>query len=82
MTELKTRFVELEARTIAHRRLLAKLVDLLGPTERDVLLQWIDDRQILHDGQEDPSAIPSEAAVLPLSIATEFQEIRALITSK
>lgn len=82
MSEFETRLVELEASVIAHRRLLAKLVDLLGPPERDVMLQWIDDRQILHDGQEDPGAIPSEAAVLPLSIAAEFQEIRALIKSR
>lgn len=78
MPDLDTRVVTLEARLIAHRKLLARLVDLLGAEDRKALLAWIEDREILRDGQEDPAALTTDAAILPLGIAEEFQEIRAL----
>ncbi|GGG60245.1 hypothetical protein GCM10011415_02690 [Salipiger pallidus] len=79
MPDIETRLTTIEARLIAHRKLLARLVELLGPEEKGSLTAWIKDREILRDGQEDPAALPTEVAVLPLGIAEEFQEIRALI---
>ena len=79
MPDVDTRLTTIEARLIAHRKLLARLVDLLGPAEKDALTAWIEDREILRDGQEDPAALPSEVTALPLGIAEEFREIRALV---
>ncbi|MDO6585234.1 hypothetical protein Q4543_06860 [Salipiger sp. 1_MG-2023] len=81
MHDLDTRLTQIEGRMIAHRRLLARLVLRLAPDLQVDLLGWIEDREILHDGQEDPGSLPTELSVLPLSIAEEFQEIRKLVAA-
>lgn len=75
MRRIEEKLTEIEGRIIAHRRLLIQiLVGLDGPA-REKLLNWVAEREVLHDGQEDPGAVPAESAVLPLSIADEFREI-------
>lgn len=81
MADMDTRLTQIEGRMIAHRRLLARLVRQLSPDLQAELLGWIEDREILHDGQEDPASLPTELSILPLSIAEEFQEIRKLVTT-
>lgn len=68
-----------EARTAAHRRLLARLIALLDADTQHELLAWLEERQVLRDGQEDPGAVDPLTAALPLLIATEFQEITDLL---
>ena len=79
MRSIEDRLAELEGRIIAHRRLLARIVDGLDADQRKELMRWIDDREVLRDGQEDPGAVPTGAETLPLSMAEEYQQIAALV---
>ena len=54
-----------EARLLAHRALLAEIIRLSAPDLRAALLDWLEDRSIPRDGQEDPGAVPSEVLVSP-----------------
>jgi hypothetical protein len=79
MREAEDRLTELEGRLISHRRLLAHLLTGMDPAVRAGHLGWISEREILHDGQEDPGAVPTGTEALPLSLADEFREIAALV---
>lgn len=79
MRSVENRLAELEGRLVAHRRLMARLLDGLEPNQRQEILRWIDEREILRDGQEDPGAVFTGAETLPLSTAEEFRQIAALI---
>ncbi|AJE49041.1 hypothetical protein [Celeribacter indicus] len=76
------RLCELEGRIIAHRRLLVRLMGAMDPGAREEHLRWIADREILHDGQEDPGAVPTGTEALSLSIAEEFKEIAELARAR
>jgi hypothetical protein len=79
MSRIENRLAELEGQIIAHRRLLARLIDALDAAQRRALLRWIDEREILRDGQEDPGAVPTGAEILPLSTAAEFRELAEML---
>lgn len=70
--------LSLEGRLLAHRRLLAELVQALPADRRADLLDWLDDRALYQDGQEDPGAIPGDAVALELARADEFQALKQL----
>ncbi|PFG63049.1 hypothetical protein AXZ77_1640 [Thioclava sp. ES.031] len=78
MSYLDETLITLEARLIAQRRILARLVAEMPPERREALLAWIAEREVMHDGQEDPGAVPDATDTLPLSIADEFRRIAAL----
>ena len=82
MQDPDRKLAELEGRLIAHRQLLARILDGMEPDVRDAHLRWMADREILRDGQEDPGAVPTGAETLPLSTAEEFQEIAARIRNR
>lgn len=75
MRSIEEKLTEIEGRIIAHRRLLIQILVALDGPAREKLLNWLAEREVLHDGQEDPGAVPAESAVLPLSIADEIREI-------
>lgn len=77
-TYLEETLVTLEARLIAQRRVLARLVSELPAESRETVMAWIGEREVMHDGQEDPGANPDATDALPLSIAEEFQQIATL----
>lgn len=69
----------LEGRILAHRRLLVELMRDLPEDRRAALLDWLDERAIYRDGQEDPGAVPGEGIELELARADEFQVLRRLV---
>ncbi|NDV49316.1 hypothetical protein [Salipiger sp. PrR003] len=72
--ELESVLVMLEARSIAHRRLLLEIITTLDSSQLQHLKEWLSVREVLRDGQEDPGAVPTAMAALPLCIAEEFRE--------
>jgi hypothetical protein len=71
----------LEGRLLAHRRLLVELLRMLPQDRRDKMMDWIEDRAIYRDGQEDPGAVPGEGIALELARADEFQILKRLVQS-
>lgn len=69
----------LEGRLLAHRRLLVELLRNLPAGRRAEMLDWLDERAIYKDGQEDPGAVPGEGIELELARADEFQVLRRLV---
>lgn len=61
----------LEGRITALRALLARLV--ANAADRDSLLALLDERSVMQDGQEDPGAVPSDAARIDGAQADEFR---------
>lgn len=66
----------LEGRLLAHRRVLVELLRNLPEARRSEMLDWLDERAIYQDGQEDPGAVPGEGIELELARADEFQVLR------
>lgn len=69
----------LEGRILAHRRLLVELMRSLPDDRRAQLMDWLDDRAIYRDGQEDPGAVPGEGIELELARADEFQMLKRML---
>lgn len=69
----------LEARLLAHRALLGRLVQAMPEAEKAVLVRWLEDRRIPQDGQEDPGAVPVGVALSTLAIADEYRCLLARI---
>ncbi|MBL8562071.1 MAG: hypothetical protein JNN06_07295 [Gemmobacter sp.] len=70
----------LESRLLAHRAFLAFLVSRLPPPDQAAIRDWLQDRQILRDGQEDPGAVeadrsPEDPARGALAMADEYQRL-------
>ena len=64
-----------DARAIAHAKLIEALPNLLTPDARRSLCDWLAERQVLHDGQEDPGAVIVEGLETELAIAKTFRQI-------
>lgn len=69
----------LEGRLLAHRRILVELLRHLPEERRAEMLEWMDERAIYQDGQEDPGAVPGEGIELELARADEFQVLKRLM---
>lgn len=80
MDRLNARLDALEGRLIAHRRLLAQLMALAPPETRTALLDWLAERAVMPDGQEDPGVLDPEAAGLELALSDELRLIRGALT--
>lgn len=72
----------LEARLLAHRAVLAELIRRAAPDLRAGLLDWLEDRSIPRDGQEDPGAVPSEAQVSALATADEYRRLHERVSER
>ncbi|RJE78487.1 hypothetical protein [Paracoccus sp. JM45] len=64
-----------EGRILAHRRILARLIATLPQETRYDIMQWIEQREVMRDGQEDPGAVPTDGNAFELAIADEFSRI-------
>lgn len=69
----------LEGRILAHRRILARLIAALPQDERASMMQWMEQREVMRDGQEDPGAVQTEGNALELAMADEFNRV-AVVT--
>jgi hypothetical protein len=66
----------LEARLLAHRRLLQIIIgELAGTDAEERLREFLHDRTTLQDGQEDPGAVVASGIGLELAVAEEFRSI-------
>ncbi|WP_347138592.1 hypothetical protein [Paracoccus sp. SSK6] len=64
-----------DARLIAYGKLIDALPGLLDAEGRQALCDWLAERQVLHDGQEDPGAVMVEGLEVELAIAQVFREL-------
>lgn len=64
-----------DARLIAYGKLVEALPGLLSPPSRQALCDWLAQRQVLLDGQEDPGAVIVEGLETELAIAEIFRRI-------
>ena len=68
----------IEGRILAHRRILGLiLAEVVQSGAAPALLDALDDAQVMHDGQEDPGAVPDPALGMGLAMADETGEILA-----
>ncbi|WP_374645038.1 hypothetical protein [Tabrizicola sp.] len=72
--------VALEGRMLAHRRLLVLLLQSLPAPRQAELAEWLADRSIPRDGQEDPGAVPSEAGAIDLALTDEFRLLAEMLS--
>ena len=63
------------AELIAYRKLVAALPDLLSPEARQPICDWLIERQVMRDGQEDPGAVIVEGLETELAFAETFRKI-------
>ena len=68
----------LEGRLLAHRRLLVELLRALPKARQAEMMDWLDERALYVDGQEDPGAVPGEGIEFELSRADQFQVLKRL----
>ncbi|SIQ04030.1 hypothetical protein SAMN05421641_10323 [Paracoccus thiocyanatus] len=76
LPDTAARIAALEGRLIAQRRILMRLLGGLPAESRAGLLDWLEERAVLRDGQEDPGAVPAEGAALELALADEMRLMR------
>ena len=69
----------IEGRILAHRRILGLiLAEVVQSGAAPALLDALDDAQVMHDGQEDPGAVPTEGVGQALTVTDEFRMILRL----
>jgi len=68
----------LEGRLLAQRRVLARLLAASAEPEWRQVGEWLAERDVLHDGQEDPGAVPAEGMALELAMSAEFRALAEL----
>ena len=69
----------LEARLLAQRAVLARLIALLPEGNRRGLTDWLVQATMAPDGQEDPGAVPVAGVPGSMARAAELDEILALV---
>jgi len=69
----------LEGRLLAHRRVLGLIVQTLAEPQRAALRDWLAGNSVLHDGQEDPGAVPTEANAIALAVADEYRLLAEML---
>jgi hypothetical protein len=70
---VKASLEALEGRLVAQRELLGRLVaEVVRRGRGDALLDFLRERRILRDGQEDPGAVPTAALDFELAMADEY----------
>ena len=64
-----------EGQLIAYGKLVAALPDLLDEQSLRAVLDWLEDRKVFSDGQEDPDAVMDDGLATELRIAETFRQI-------
>ncbi len=76
---------EVEGRLSAHRYILSHLLAKLSidPEERKVLVDWLEERAAVNDGEEDPGAVIVQGYAEQQARADEFriisEDVRRLV---
>lgn len=65
----------LEGRLLAHRKLLARLMAGLDEARWQAMEEWLAEREVLQDGQEDPGAVPGDALGFALGLSNELHAV-------
>lgn len=73
MDRLAARIDGLEGRMIAHRRTIETLLDLSPDSVRAAMLAWLEEREVMLDGQEDPGVVAGPEAALELALSDEMR---------
>lgn len=76
MSDHEAKLAALEGRLMAHRALVARLIGLLAPEQQQIMRDWIDAREVMSDGQEDPGAVLDGASAIQLALADEMRLIQ------
>ncbi|WP_323718094.1 hypothetical protein [Paracoccus aminovorans] len=79
MDRLSARLDALEGRLIAHRRMLTQLLDLSPAAVRGAMLDWLAEREVMPDGQEDPGVLDAEGAALELALSDEMRLVHGAL---
>lgn len=66
---------QIEGRLLAQRRVLARLLACCRTEDWRAIEDFLDERRLVHDGQEDPGAVPSDGMAQALAQADEFREL-------
>lgn len=64
-----------EGRLIAHRQLLSLIVAGLGAPNEDQIWDFLEERSVFQDAEEDPGVLPSPAHGIQLALADELRLI-------
>ena len=81
MDRLAARIDGLEGRVIAHRRTFQKLLELSPESVQAEMLQWLEDSEVMLDGQEDPGVVSGPEAALELALSDEMRLLHDLATA-
>lgn len=79
MNNASERFDQIEGRLLAQRRLLAQMLAAMPDTQRRQMLDWLDARSVMRDGQEDPGAVPADGMAEAMAVADEYRAIADLV---
>ncbi|WP_304618052.1 hypothetical protein [Paracoccus sp. (in: a-proteobacteria)] len=79
MTLASEQLDQIEGRLMAHRRLLAQMLAAMPDTQRRQMLDWLDARSVMRDGQEDPGAVPTDGMAEAMAVADEYRAIADLV---
>ncbi|WP_311759129.1 hypothetical protein [Paracoccus broussonetiae] len=75
MTHPLTQAQSAEARLIALEKLVDALPGLIEAKDLRKVVLWLEDRQILQDGQEDPGSVATDGLEMELAIANVFRRM-------
>ena len=64
-----------DPKLIAYKALVEALPGLLPPPARQAVCDWLAERQVMRDGQEDPGAVIVEGMEFDLAIAETYRQI-------
>ncbi|MTH79928.1 hypothetical protein [Paracoccus aestuariivivens] len=67
--------IKTDAQRIACDKLLVALPALVDRESLHRVLDWLETRQILQDGQEDPGVVETDGLALELALADEFRHM-------
>lgn len=79
MNNASERLDQIEGRLLAQRRLLAQMLAAMPDTLRRQMLDWLDARSVMRDGQEDPGAVPADGMAEAMALADEYRAIADLV---
>lgn len=73
------RLDQIEGRLLAQRRLLAQILMTMTEAQRRQMLDWLDARSVMRDGQEDPGVVPADGMAEAMALAEEYRAIAELV---
>ena len=72
---MKVTLESLEGRVMAQRKVLGRLVAMLGADGREAMLDFLREQSVVQDHQEDPGVVPGEGMSIEGAVAHEMSLI-------